>query len=496
MQKIISLKNGVARLKQWQLRKPANFEMLKGEHIAIIGNNGSGKSMLVDILTGKHPLQSGSLAYDFSSSHKEYATENIKYIQFRDTYGGDNDKTYYLQQRWNQTEIDPSTATVRNVVNKAYSASNNNANDENQALRKHICELFDFKHILDKYVTLLSSGELRKLSIAASLFSEPHVLIIDNPYIGLDQEARQQLTDILENIAAIGKTQILLIVNRMADIPQFITHVVPISNMTVGEKTTRNEYFATHHISDFCDTVDSHRLQEIIDMPYKGNEYNAEDVVEMKGVSIRYGERTILNRLDWNIKNGEQWVLTGANGAGKSTLLSIICADNPQSYACDIALFGRKRGSGESIWDIKKHIGYVSPELHRAFHANVTAERIVASGLCNAVGLYAKPDKEAIDKSHFWMRMFGIEQFAERNFLTLSSGEQRLVLLARAMIKDPELLILDEPLHGLDDNNRHLVKLIVETFCQRHNKTLIMVTHYKEDILPSINHHKMLIKNS
>ena len=170
----------------------------------------------------------------------------------------------------------------------------------------------------------------------------------------------------------------------------------------------------------------------------------------MNNVCIRYGERTILKDLNWTVKNGERWALKGQNGAGKSTLLSLVCADNPQSYACDIVLFDHKRGSGETIWDIKKHIGYVSPEMHRAYNRDMPAIRIVASGLKDSVGLYVKPSEKDYEICRTWMKIFGIEDLAEKTFLKLSSGEQRMILLARAFVKDPELLILDEPLHGLD----------------------------------------------
>ena len=216
----------------------------------------------------------------------------------------------------------------------------------------------------------------------------------------------------------------------------------------------------------------------------------------MNKVCIRYGERTILKDLDWTILNGERWALSGQNGAGKSTLLSLVCADNPQSYACDIRLFGLTRGSGESIWDIKKHIGYVSPEMHRAYQKNLPAIRIVASGLKDSVGLYVKPNEQEYETCRWWMDIFGLKGMEDRPFLKLSSGEQRLVLLARAFVKDPELLILDEPLHGLDDNNRKLIKEIIDTFCQRRNKTLIMVTHYKEELPSCIDHSLTLVRHA
>ena len=177
-------------------------------------------------------------------------------------------------------------------------------------------------------------------------------------------------------------------------------------------------------------------------------------------------------------------MLAAPPGAGKSTLLSLVCADNPQGYAADIRLFGHQRGSGESIWDIKRHIGYVSPELHRAYSHNIPAIDVVASGLHDSVGLYRRARQEERQTCLLWMGIFGIEPLAERAFLTLSSGEQRLCLLARAFVKDPELLILDEPLHGLDTANRRRVGVIIEAFCQRSHKTLVMVTHYPEE-LPS-----------
>ena len=214
----------------------------------------------------------------------------------------------------------------------------------------------------------------------------------------------------------------------------------------------------------------------------------ADEVVSMNKVSIRYGERTILKDLDWQVRNGEHWVLSGQNGSGKSTLLSLVCADNPQSYACDISLFGNPRGSGESIWEIKRHIGYVSPEMHRSYQRDLPALRIVASGLKDSVGLYVRPTEAECEQCRWWMNIFGIGHLAERSFMKMSSGEQRLVLLARAFVKDPELLILDEPLHGLDNDNRQLAKDIIDTFCQRKNKTLIFVSHYKEERPKCIDH--------
>ena len=478
---IIKIHNGVTRMPEWRLAEPVNFELDKGEHIAIVGPNAGGKTLLVDILTGAHPLLMQNVEYDFSPKTSRLASDNIKYITFRDTYGGDNDRTYYLQQRWNQTEIDESTPTCGKLLEDAFLASGKDT-EERRAFQQHLYDIFNLHYLLDKYIILLSSGELRKFMLCRSLMGDPRVLIMDNPFIGLDKETRQQLREVLEQVSKERDLQIILVLAKDEDIPKFITHVVPVRNKVVMEKVTREEYLTIHSAQCTVHSLDDGIRKEIINLPYRNDDYNTHEVVKMNNVKIQYGDRVILKDLNWTVYNGQKWALSGQNGAGKSTLLSLVCADNPQSYACDITLFDRKRGSGESIWDIKKHIGYVSPEMHRAYNRDMPAIRIVASGLKDSVGLYVKPSAGDYGICRMWMRFFGIEDLAERTFLKLSSGEQRMVLLARAFVKDPELLILDEPLHGLDSQRGEMVKEIIDAFCQRKNKTLIMVTHYQENL--------------
>ena len=485
MQKIINIEQGVTRMPAWRMAEPVDFTLINGEHIAIVGDNASGKSMFVDIITGAHPLLMRDVEYDFSPKTSHLASDNIKYITFRDCYGGDSDRNYYLQQRWNQAEIDENTPTVGKVLQEAFLHMGADT-EERRKMRDHLYDIFNFHYLLDKYLILLSSGELRKFQLAKALMGDPRVLIMDNPFIGLDKETRQQLRELLEQLSHEHELQIILILAKDEDIPHFITHVVEVKDMKVLAKRTRQDYleYKAANASDIAKAIplSEENRQAIINMPYNSNEYNTLEVVKMQGVSIKYGERTILKSLDWTVRNGERWALSGQNGAGKSTLLSLVCADNPQSYACNIVLFDKQRGSGETIWDIKKHIGYVSPEMHRAYNRDMPAIRIVASGLKDSVGLYVKPTEQDYERCRLWMRIFGIEDIAEHTFLKLSSGEQRMVLLARAFVKDPELLILDEPLHGLDSQKGEMVKEIIDTFCQRKNKTLIMVTHYKENL--------------
>ncbi len=431
-----------------------------GKVTVIAGRNGSGKTLYIEQL------------------RRKLASDSVRYIAFTDSYGVNVDGQYYLQLRWNQHDIDNETPTVGELLQRAYLLAGEDT-EERRQMQQQLYSLFHMDEFLDKYIITLSSGELRKFQLTKTLFANPRLLIMDNPFIGLDAETRDQLKELLQRLAEEREMEIMLVIAKTDDIPTFANEV---------KETSPLEAIPAHVLSD-------EKRDAILSLPYHDNDYDCQRVVDMKKVCIRYGQRTILKDVDWTIMNGERWALSGQNGSGKSTLLSLICADNPQSYACDITLFDRPRGSGESIWDIKKHIGYVSPEMHRSYKRNLPAIRIVASGLMDSIGLYAVPNAQDYEKCRWWLDIFGIGELADRPFLQLSSGEQRLVLLARAFVKDPQLLILDEPLHGLDLWNRCLVKDIIETFCQRRNKTMIMVTHYQTELPNNITHQKFLARN-
>ena len=442
---------------------------------AIVGRNGSGKTLYIDQL------------------RKQLASDRVRYIAFTDSYGVNVDGQYYLQLRWNQHDIDHETPTVGELLEKAYKLAGEDT-EERRKLQAHLYKLFHMEEFLDKYIIILSSGELRKFQLTKTLFANPKLLIMDNPFIGLDAETRDQLKELLSVLTTERDIEVMLVLSKTDDIPEFVNKVIEITPNGEQVYETVDDYYA-HQQPIPAQVLSEEKRQAILNLPYHDNDYDCQKVVEMKDVSIRYGERTILKDVNWTVMNGDRWALSGQNGSGKSTLLSLVCADNPQSYACDITLFDRPRGSGESIWDIKKHIGYVSPEMRRSYKRDLPAIRIVASGLMDSIGLYAVPNEQDYEKCHWWLDIFGIGHLAERRFLQLSSGEQRLILLARAFVKDPQLLILDEPLHGLDLWNRRLAKDIIETFCQRRNKTMIMVTHYETELPKGITKKLFLARN-
>lgn len=374
---------------------------LSGKQLAILGPNGTGKSAIAR-----------QMAFDNGG----------RYVAFRDSYGHKADQDYFLQQRWNMSAMDADTPET----------------------------------------VTFSSGELRKHHIREALEAGSRLLVLDNPYIGLDAPARNILTAQLTKMAGEGCT-VVLVLSRTDELPAFVSHVLETFRGSSETKLQTIEEFRASHFPP--------------------------EVIRLRNVSVSYGGKMILKPQNWIVHEGEHWAITGANGSGKSTLLSLICADNPQGYGCDITLFGKPRGTGETIWDIKKNIGYVSPEMHRAYDkVAATALEIVTSGLFDTVGLCRRPTPEQFETARGWMARFGIEELAGTLFPRLSSGQQRLCLVARAFVKNPPLYILDEPFHGLDNEWRQKVKGLINELCSAPGKTLLMVTHYPEEYPACIDH--------
>jgi len=466
----------IPRLPELRFKHPVNWNVYDGQQWALIGPNGAGKTLLTDFIQRRHALKEGNIFLN-SKDGKEAL---VKSIAFKDIYSLTDCRNSFYQQRWHSGEAEDG-AIVSDLIKDIPDSPE----------REQILSIFNMSEHLDKKMIFLSSGELRKFLIVRVLLTLPDVLILDNPFIGLDSASRTLLIELLERIIGLKHTNIILLLSNPADIPKFITDVLPIKDRTCMPAVSRNDFVNNTVLYEKL----FDREKEPAAFPFSSAEPSTHDVtLRMEDVTIKYGNRTILSGLNWEVKNGEKWSLSGENGAGKSTLLSLVYADNPQSYANTLYLFGKKRGSGESIWDIKKRIGYVSPEIHLYYNENVPSGQIVGSGFFDSIGLYRKCTEEQLLKAGSWMKVFGIEHLKDRLFLTLSSGEQRLMLLARAFVKNPDLLVLDEPLHGLDYKNKKRVARIIEDFCSQSGKTLIYVTHYPHELPKCVDKHFVLKK--
>ncbi len=500
---IIEITNGVTRHPNYRLAEPLSLCLRAGEAVAICGPNGAGKSLLVDVLTGAHPLLGDAFKYDFGQeAFSQRSSDNIRLVTFRDVYGG-SEPAYY-QQRWNQADeqVFPTVEELLERSLEAYAAPDAKSKAEMLSQRAELLKELGVEAYLQKPINKLSSGELRRMQLARTLVSCPQLLIIDNPYIGLDVAAREMLTHVLQHLSE--NLTLVLVVSRVEDIPHFVKTVIPVEQKKVLPLCSVTAYKEKVGLVSVVDEISSEgetsdgSTYSFLQLPERvvpAAVAEGENVIDFRHITIRYGERTILKDLTWDVKRGEHWALMGQNGSGKSTLLSLVCADNPQGYACDIRLFGHQRGKGESIWDIKKHIGYVSPEIYSTYRKHLSALDIVASGLRDTIGLYHQPTEA--DRQHClqWLRAFRAEHLAESSYLTLSSGEQRLVLLVRAFVKHPDLLILDEPFHGLDNTYRQRAMQVIDAYMRNPQKTLIMVTHYEEELPQCIDHRLTLTRN-
>lgn len=453
----LTLCDAQLRLPELQFAEPINWTLREGETWAIVGPNGAGKSILAGMIGGKYSLTNGSkILYDFGTDDFK-AWRDVQILAFDSVYGLADFRNTYYQQRWHSSENE-EMPTVGKLLKP----------DADPA----ILGLFGIDAFREKKVNYLSSGELRKFLITKSLIDQPKLLIIDNPYIGLDAGSREMLRNALRNLSGYIHTKVIFMLSDPADIPDFVTHILPVDRMKIGKAIP------------YSDTISA--SQEQRDFATRSDD--PESIVELNNITIRYGQKTVLNGLNWRIGRGEKWVLSGPNGSGKSTLLSLINADHPQAYANDISLFGRKRGVGQSIWEVKKRIGYVSPEMHTHYYQNIPAVDVVGSGLFDTVGTVHRCNSAQAAQAMRWMERFGVAHLHDCSFIKLSSGEQRLVLLARAFVKEPELLILDEPLHGLDADNKAKVLGIIEEYASQGNITLIYVTHYLNEIPQCVTH--------
>ncbi|MCC8113004.1 MAG: ATP-binding cassette domain-containing protein, partial [Bacteroidales bacterium] len=425
----------------------------------VIGPNGSGKSTLGGIIERGWNFRTNRI--ESTSGQKP----RIKKIEFSDIHSLAGDSVTYYQQRYESTMND-SVPTVAEVLGQRMS----------HPRWPELADLLGIRGLEAHKINFLSSGQLRKFLIANTLLSDVDLLILDNPYIGLDAPSRDVLNQAIAQLVAHGLSVMLLISNPR-DIPNIPSTIVPMANGNIGKaEISLREYSAKAEIPSGSAASPLHHSPQPSGAAYPDgisrseysrsdisrSEYSRSDILCMQNCTVRFGVRPILQHLDWHIREGECWWLSGPNGSGKSTLLSLINADNPQAYSNNIELFGRKRGSGESIWDIKRQISYISPESTLHFRPTGTVERIVAQGLTDTLFQPVTPDQLA--EARRWLALMGIAHLADRTLGTLSSGERQMALLARAFIKQPRLMILDEPFHALDAPNTLLARTLIHRY--------------------------------
>jgi molybdate transport system ATP-binding protein len=486
MNLFFSIENALPRVPGVAFGAPFDWAIRNGEVCAVAGSNGSGKSLLAEFVAGQYVPALGEITYHFveelQQHHPEktmHAWEFIKVVSFNSTYSIVDFRPMYYQQRFNSTESDDSPF-VRDLLS---------GDDSSNPVTEEIVEVLNIAKLLDRKLVQLSSGELRKLLIAKIMTSNPRMLIFDNPFIGLDVASRLQLNELFVRMNRQG-IQLLFLVPSAADLPDCTEKVLMMDRCRMASFTTAEEYRERCRqaaVNEPKVHVDWKKFPVPEELPEACRE-----VVKMEDIEISYGKQIIRQGVNWTIKKGEKWALLGPNGSGKSTLLSYIFADNPQAYAKKLTLFDRRRGTGESIWEIKARIGFTSSEMHLYYRENVPCLSVVASGFFDSVGLFRKCSDLQLDLAAQMLAILDCAHLKDRPFLKISSGEQRLVLFARSLVKNPELLILDEPFHGLDASKKQLCRRVVESYCAQPDKSLIYVTHRREEIPACVDHYMEL----
>lgn len=453
-----------------------NWEVLPGQQWAIIGGTGSGKTTLLDTLAGKWHKASGTLTRTgiIESVANDYSFNRIV-----------RSAAQYYQQRFHSqdAEIAPTVREVlldqlkpigtvdsQSVTLKAITVSEERLNE--------ISGLLSLNSLLDKPFVTLSNGETRRMLLAVSLLKTPDILLLDFPFVGLDVHSREVLTRAMETLSKQGVS--IILATRVTEIPDFITHVLELDKGKIAFQGKKNEV-RKHDNPNIAALENTSQAGHRLGDPQLAD---FEVAFDLRNIRVVYNQQAVLDGITWKVKKGENWALSGPNGSGKSTLLSILTADHPQRFANDYDIFdGWRGGKNRSIWDIKKRIGHVSPELHLYFPTNTSVFKTIASGFFDATGVYFKKlTQEQIEIVHQTADILEVTHLLNSELRKLSKGEQRLVLLARALVKNPPLLILDEPCQGLDIPSTEHFKSFVDSICSNPLRTLVYVSHYVNEI--------------
>ncbi|MGF1747396.1 molybdate ABC transporter ATP-binding protein ModF [Vibrio cionasavignyae] len=365
---------------------------------------------------------------------------------------------------------------------------------DNPVIIEQLLQELDLLHLKDRGFKQLSTGETRRVMLARALSSSPQVLILDEPFVGLDHAHRKILADYLYDLSA--HVQLILITSREDEIPTWVNHIALFENGTLKEELSYQQWTSHPVIAQLLSqsAIQSEQWMELIRKHQHASAFS-DPLIQITNGCVEYVDQKIFSNVNWQINHGEHWQVRGPNGCGKSTLLGLIFGDHPQCYSNDIQIYGMKRGSGETVWDIKQHTGMVSSSLHLQYRVSCNALDVLLSGFFDSIGLYDKPTKKQIDTAKEWLTLLHMAHLAHSSFRALEYSQQRLLLIARAIIKQPTILILDEPYQGLDYLGRKLVMNALNMIAKENLSQLLYVSHYTEDTLDSIQNFVDFIPN-
>ncbi|GAB2799895.1 ATP-binding cassette domain-containing protein [Rhabdobacter roseus] len=480
----IDLENVTVRKYDTPVLFELSWRVLLDEQWVVLGGNGSGKTTLLETLAGRWAAASGKVK---RTGTVELVANDYSFHRIVQA------AAQYYQQRFQAQEAEIAP-TVREVLTGQLKPIGT-VDERSVTLPPspyppehltEIAQLLRLQELLDQPFITLSNGETRRMLLARSLLRQPDILLLDHPFVGLDVHSRQVLREALAVLATQGVT--LVLATSPGEVPDCMTHALLLHQGRIVQHGAVEDVKVPPSTS--AGTLAT-SVQEAPRVVLEEPEFTSYAYAfRLRKIKVVYHGKAVLDELSWDVKKGEKWALMGPNGSGKSTLLSILTADHPQRFANDYDLFDQHRGGkGTSIWDIKGRIGHVSPELHLYFPTEATVFKTIASGFFDATGVYFRtltgPQTEQVGTL---AQLLGVGTLLDRPFRKLSKGEQRRVLLARALVKNPPLLILDEPCQGLDIASVEHFKYLVDTVCSSPERTLVYVSHYPHEIPSCVTH--------
>jgi molybdate transport system ATP-binding protein len=476
---VFSFHNAALRRNGTLLAGSFNLDVHAGESWWICGANGSGKTTLLETIAGHQRLAEGEMILPGNSSADKFYASVVLVRRDFSLYSMFNRSASFYQQRYFSIGVEETPAVI-DFVEAETGFSKEKILEAATALKVDC--------LLDKHIVSLSTGEGRRILLLLLYLKGSYIICFDDPYSGLDPEGKELVSHAMTIL--LEKKMTILLTSVDTNPPGFISHVLYLANREVAYKgKTRN---FRHHENGASLVEKDIRLKRHVPDEYN---YGFRIAAEIKNITIRYDNTIVQKDFSWKINQGDKWILTGPNGSGKSTLMSLIYGDNPMAYAYELVVFDRVRGTGETIWDIKRPMGYFSSELQQFFPLSMTFYEAVLSGFSDHLVVRDDLTREHHLQASGLIDAAGMTEFENIPLFKLSFSQCRLALVCRALVKLPPVVILDEPCQGLDPATTKTVNRLIDMACENERKTLIYITHQFGEVPKVINRRLELRKS-
>lgn len=482
LQPIVSVENARVRINRSRVLVINELKLLPGQHLCLFGGNGAGKSLLSKLMSGQLKHGQRFVSYDdgFDPSIDLY---NVSFEE--------QQRLWELDNRRDLSEYRDDAFDVGTTVESLLGTSDE-VSTQAQDQSREILQALGIEELRKSGIRFLSSGQVRKVMLARALLSKQEgrhrLLVLDEPLEAVDKESQLMVSNLLSEWMDDSNSTLLLC-RRESDILPGITHMALMENLKIISQGELDEVVGCAEYQKIAQPqVD---LTLTIPCPDNSPETisDAIDPIRLENVNASYGDKLVLNNVSWQMTREHNSLIEGPNGCGKSTLLSLIDGENHKAYGQNVYLFGVLRGSGESVWDIKSHFGVISNEMHNKYVKGWKVLDVVVSGFFDSVGLYDDSGGSQVETATAWLEQLGIAELGKEYYQEISFGQQRLVLLARAMVKQPNVLILDEPCVGLDDYYRSLILQAIDVIANDTNTQIVYVSHTEGEAPACINQH-------